>query len=54
MISDYIVVRTFTTSIHIGNKQCLSDRKMNGNHLSKELEIFEAAKEKTKNIKLLL
>ena len=38
---------------HIEHKQCEGDRVLNRKHLSKELEIFEAAGEKTKNIKLL-
>ena len=29
------------------NKQCEGDRKLNGKHFSKELEIFEAAGKKT-------
>ena len=39
---------------HIENKQREGDKAMNGKHLSKELEIFEAAGKITKNIKLLL
>ena len=41
------------TSIIYLNRKCESDIKMNGKHLSKELEIFEAAGEMTRNINLL-
>ena len=38
---------------HIQNGQCEGDGEINGTHLSKELEIFEAAGEGNRNIKLL-
>ena len=39
---------------HIENKQFEGDDVMIGKHLSKELEIFEATSETTKNFKLLI
>ena len=39
---------------HIKIKQCEGDREINGKHLSKESEIFEASSEKTRNVDLLL
>ena len=38
---------------HIENCKCDGDGEMNGKHLSRELEIFEATEEKITNIILL-